>query len=263
MGKSISKNPEVERRRTVIRMKLICVGLIIILSSANSGMAQNSSLEFWPETDIWYKLNSSWRLSSFISITKYNESKERDLNIYVQGDYAWGKTKHTIYKRLVDQNKESKLKAWMVRSGFMEGWSLGKPAGEYKEDLLFAEIHKRIPLMEGILLSQRFRVDFRRVGTDPTYSYRFRYRIMIEKEYQAGRSSIVPYVNAELYWDSKYSSTSRVRLVGGATESRGKRFAYEANLTYQYDVHYNTANLYAINIILHVFFEKQNSGDHK
>ena len=111
------------------------------------------------------------------------------------------------------------------------------------------------------MFSQRFRVDFRWLGEDPTYSYRFRYRIMLEKDYQAGSSSIVPYANAELYWDSRYSATSRVRLVGGATIAWGARFAYEGNLTYQYDVHYSTANLYAINIILHVFFEKKQSAN--
>ena len=31
------------------------------------------------------------------------------------------------------------MKAWMVRGGFMEGWSLGENAGEYTEDMLFAE----------------------------------------------------------------------------------------------------------------------------
>jgi len=188
-----------------VNIKLICIGLFACLSSVNTSMAQNSSLEFWPETDIWYQLSPSWRLSSFISITKYNESKEQDLNIYVQGDYAWGKTKRTIHKRLVDQNRASQLKAWLVRSGFMEGWSLGEYAGEYKEDLLFAEIHKRIPLRGGVLLSQRFRVESRWLGQGQTYSGRYRYRIMIEKEYHAGPSSIVPYVNAELYWDSRYS----------------------------------------------------------
>lgn len=109
----------------------------------------------------------------------------------------------------------------MVRGGIMGGWSLGEYAGDYKEDLLFAEIHRRLPLKGGVLFSQRFRVDFRFLGDDPTYSYRFRYRIMVEKDYQAGRSSIVPYTNAELYWDSRYSATSRVRLVGGATISWG------------------------------------------
>jgi len=35
------------------------------------------------------------------------------------------------------------------------------------------------------------------------------------------------------------------------------RFAIEGNLTYQYDVHYNTENLYALNLILLVYFESK------
>ncbi len=245
-----------------VNVRLICLELLISLGSANTCLAQNSSLEFWPETDIWYRLNPSWRLSSFISITKYNESKERDLNIYVQADYAWGKSKHSFYSRLMDQNKAQQLKAWMVRSGFMEGWSLGEYAGDYKEDLLFAEIHKRLPLKGRVLLSQRFRIDFRWLGRGSHLLLPVSVSYQVEKDYQAGRSSIVPYTSAELYWDSRYSATSRLRLVGGATIAWGSRFAYEGNLTYQYDVHYSTANLYAINIILHVFFEKKQSGNY-
>jgi len=75
-------------------IRLICVSLFFSLNAADSCIAQNSSLEFWPESDIWYRLNPSWRLSSFIPITKYYESKNRDLNIYLQADHAWGKTKH-------------------------------------------------------------------------------------------------------------------------------------------------------------------------
>jgi hypothetical protein len=86
---------------------------------------------------------------------------------------------------------------------------------------------------------------------------------MIEKEYKAGRSSIVPYVNAEAFWDSRYLTISRVRLIGGATIVWGSRFAWEGNLTYQYDAHYNTANLYALNFILHVFFEAKHAKGHE
>ncbi len=229
--------------------------LMMSLSLTHTGIAQNSSFEFWPETDIWYRLTPSWRLSAFIPITKYNESKYRDLNIYLHADYAWGKPKHPFYARLMDDNRAQKMKGWMVRGGFMEGWSLGENAGEYTEDMLFAEIHKRVPLKGEILLSQRFRTDLRWVGNDATFSYRFRYRIMVEKEYTAGRSSIIPYVNAEPYWDSRYSTVNRIRLIGGATVAWGPRLAYEANITYQYDSHYDTTNLYAFNIILHVYFE--------
>jgi hypothetical protein len=134
---------------------------------------------------------------------------------------------------------------------------LGENAGAYREHMLFAEIHKRIPLRGDFLLSQRFRTDFRWLGEESNFSYRFRYRIMLEKEYRVGKSSIVPYINIEPYWDSRYSKISRTRVIGGSTISWGPLFAYEANLTYQYDETYATHNLFAFNVILHVFFESK------
>lgn len=221
-----------------------------------SGFAQNSSIEFWPETDIWYRLNPSWRLSAFIPITKYNESKNRDLNIYLHIDYAWGHTKHIIHRRLVDQEKEQIMKIWMVRGGFMEGRSLGENKGNYIEDMLFAEIHRRIPIQGDFLLSHRFRFDTRWLGQDNDFSYRLRYRLMVEKEYKSGNYSIVPYLNIEPYWDSRYSKITKTRAIGGVTTNWGSKFALEGNVTYQYDETYDTENLYALNIILHIFFER-------
>jgi len=237
--------------------RLICLVFFVSLITSTTCVAQRSSLEFWPETDIWYRLSPSWRLSAFIPITKYNESKDRDLNIYLHADYAWGMTKHLITRRLVDENREQQMKMWMVRGLYMKGWSLGENSGSYAEDMVFAEIHRRIPLKGNFLISQRIRNDFRWLGQDSKFSYRFRYRIMLEKEFQAGKSSIVPYVNAEPYWDSRYSEFNRVRAIGGATVSLGPRLAYEANVTYQHDTHYDTVNMWALNIILHVFFERK------
>lgn len=235
------------------------MGLFFCIGFIQIGRAQNASLEFWPETDIWYRLSPSWRLSTFVPITKYNESTFRDLNIYLQADFAWGKTRHSIVSRLMDDNKVQLMKAFLMRGGYMKGWSLGENEGNYTEDMLFGEFHKRIPLNGEYLLSQRFRTDLRWVGEEPVFSYRFRYRIMIEKEYPAGRASIVPYVNAEPYWDSRYSTISRIRLIGGTTLSWGPRLAYEGNITYQHDEHYNSANMYALNVILHVFFETRHA----
>jgi hypothetical protein len=233
--------------------------LITSICSTNFSLAQNSSFEFWPETDIWYKLNPNWRLTAFIPITKYNESKNRDLNIYLQADYSWGKTKHLLNMRLFDGIKAQEIKGWMTRGGYMKGWSLGDNAEAYSEDMLFAEIHRRVPLKGKILLTSRIRTDLRWLGDNSDFSYRFRFRLMAEKEFKAGRSSIVPYINAEPFWDSRYLEISRVRLIGGGTIAWGSRFAYEANLTYQYDENYSTANLYALNLILHVYFERKHT----
>ena len=237
-------------------LRLVCLVLFMNLGAQHSCVAQNSSLEFWPETDIWYRLNPSWRLSAFVPITKYSESYSRDLNVYLHVDYAWGHTKQPIFRRMVDQEREQIMKAWMVRGGVMKGWGIGQNAGDYTEDMVFAEVHRRIPLNGNILLSHRFRTDTRWLGDDNDFSYRFRYRLMLEKEFKTGKSSIVPYLNLEPYWDSRYSKVVKTRLIGGATFSKGSRFALEGNLTYQYDETYATENLYAVNIILHFFFEK-------
>jgi hypothetical protein len=239
------------------KLSLRLFSLLLFFCTSKISIAQESSFEFWPETDIWYRLSPSWRFSTFIPITKYHESQYRDLNIYLQVDYSWGNTKRTIYKRLVDENREQKMKAWMVRGFFMEGWSIGKNEGAYREHMLFAEIHKRIPLRGDFLLSQRIRTDFRWLGDDSNFSYRYRYRIMLEKEIKVGKSSFVPYINVEPYWDSRYSEFTKIRAIGGTTISLGPMLAYEANLTYQYDETYDTPNLFALNVILHVFFESK------
>jgi Protein of unknown function (DUF2490) len=151
------------------------------------------------------------------------------------------------------------MKAWLARVGFMEGWSLQDHGESYTEDMVYPEIHKRIPLKGNILMSHRFRTDFRWVGQVPEFSYRFRYRIMVEKEFAAANSSIVPFINAEPFWDSRYSTFNRIRIIGGTTVSWGPRIALEGNFTYQYDSRSSIQNVYAINIILHVFFESRRS----
>ena len=63
----------------------------------------------------------------------------------------------------------------------------------------------------------RLRTDLRWLGDAHEFSTRLRYRLMVEKEYGVGRTSIVPYVNVEPYYDSRYDIVNRVRLIGGAT----------------------------------------------
>lgn len=242
-------------------IRLFCFIFFISLCSIIKCNAQNSSIELWPETDIWYRLNPSWRLSSYIAVTKYYESKTRDLNITFQADYSWGHTENPFIGRLQDEKRAQTVKVWMVRSGFMEGQSLSDKGENYSEDMAFAEIHKRIPIKGESLLSMRFRTDYRWLGdSSPEFSYRLRYRVMYEKEYQAGKSSIVPYLSAEPFWDSRYEKINRIRLIGGATIARGHIFAFESNVTYQYDAESTIENIYALNIIMHVFFERRSKS---
>jgi hypothetical protein len=106
----------------------------------------------------------------------------------------------------------------------------------------------------GILVSNRIRTDLRFLGEAEDFSWRFRYRLMAEKEVTALGTSLVPYASAEAYYDSRVSAINRIRAIGGVTVSLIRQVAVETNLTYQFDPRSSALDLAALNTILHVYF---------
>jgi hypothetical protein len=237
------------------QMKLACIVLIAWFLTATTVYAQKTTFELWPETDVWYKITPDFRLSSFAAITRYLESDTRDFNLAFQADYSFGYSKRFFFTKMADQNRAQALKVWMARGGYMGGWSFYDQSESYTEDMLFAELHRRVLLKRLVLLSNRLRFDNRWVGQDPTFSYRFRYRVMVEKEFLKNKTSLIPYISVEPFWDSRYDSFNRVRIIGGTTVSWRSRYSLEGNITYQYDSKLSSTNTVAFNTIFHLYFE--------
>ncbi len=236
-------------------LRIVCLTLMVCFVTT-AAAAEEMSREFWPETDLWLRLSPAWRLSSFIALSNNVETHYREGSMILQADYGWGK-KTLLYKtRLLDEGRaQGKMNTFLLRSGYLNGQSLDDRGEAYRENTMLLELHARTPVKRGVLLSNRLRADLRWLGDDAEFSYRLRYRLMLEKEILAGGTSIVPYVNVEPYYDSRYEVVNRVRLIGGATVAWSQRFALEGNVTYQHDTRSSVTNLYALNVILHVFFE--------
>ncbi|MDX8337899.1 DUF2490 domain-containing protein [Draconibacterium sp. IB214405] len=243
-------------RYSIIKiLRTFSLFLLIWFSSWIDISAQNYHYEFWPEADIWYKITPGFRVSSIAAITKYLESNTRDLNVMLQADQSFGKAKRFFFTRLVDQNQPEVLKSWLVRGGYGAGWSLYDKYESYSEDMIFTELHRRIVLKHLILFSQRIRFDNRWLGQDHEYSYRFRFRAMFEREIKLEKTSIVPYISIEPFYDSRFKSFNRVRSTGGATISLNHRFDLEGTIVHQYDSNASSPNVLAFNAILHIYFE--------
>jgi hypothetical protein len=236
-------------------MRLLCLAFAVWLV-ATAAAAEEMSREFWPETDLWLRLSPAWRLSSFIALSNNIETKYREGSLILQADYGWGK-KTLLYKtRMLDEARaQNKMNTLLLRSGYLSGRSLDDGGETYRENTMLLEGHARTPIKRGVLLSNRLRADLRWLGEAPEFSYRLRYRLMVEREIVAGGVSIVPYANVEPYYDSRYEVVNRVRLIGGATVSWSSRFALEGDITYQHDTRSSVTNLYALNVILHLYFE--------
>jgi hypothetical protein len=228
--------------------------LLIWLVAAGIAGADPPQKEVWPEIDTWLRLSPAWRLSLFVPISKNLETYYREGNLILQSDYSWGESNRT--RRLIDESRAQAMDVWLLRGGYLGGKSLDDQGAAYTEYAAFAELHLRLPLKGGVLLSHRLRSDLRWLGEgDAEFSTRLRYRLQAEKEFTAGRGSIVPYVSVEPYYDSRYETVNRVRLITGASVAWSRRTAIETNVTYQYDSRSSTKELFALNVILHVFFD--------
>jgi Protein of unknown function (DUF2490) len=238
------------------RLRLICLALIVCLGGATTAAGLDEpSKEFWPEIDTWLRLTPAWRLSMFVPISKNIETAYREGNLILQADYAVGKMKHAEKRRLVDESRAMEMKRFLFRGGYLGGMSLDDHGVAYKEYAALFELHIRTPFKGRILLSGRLRTDLRWLGDNHEFSTRVRYRLMLEKEFPVRSISIIPYVSAEPYYDSRYATVNRVRLIGGSTVVLFSHLALETNITYQYDSRSSVKEIYALNIILHLSFE--------
>jgi len=229
--------------------------LLLYISILNSGFAQDSSKELWPELDVWYKLTPSWRASVLIPISRNIETNYREGSFVCQMDYSWGKPKRIIFMRMLNEEEAERIKNKMIRGGYLTGVSLDDKGQTYSENTAFTEFHYRIPVKGSFLITHRLRADLRWMGNENEFSQRYRYRFMIEKELKAKKVSFVPYINAETFYDSRFNTINRFRGIAGTSVSWSNRFAIESNFTYQYDSKSSVTNLYATNLILHIYFQ--------
>lgn len=251
------KNYHAMNRR--LRLQIMILTGLLATGFYGHCIAQETSTEVWPEVDVWYKVSPSWRFSAFIPFSQNLETNYREGSFLIQGDYSWGKPRRIIFMRLLDAQAAEQLKNMMFRFGYSLGKSLDDDGEAYSEKTAILEQHLRIPTKGNFLVTHRFRADLRWLGADYDFSQRYRYRIMIEKEYKAKKVSFVPYSNAEAYYDSRYNTVNRFRLIAGSSVSWSQRYAFEANYTYQHDTRSSVTNLHALNLIAHFYFQSKST----
>jgi hypothetical protein len=115
------------------------------------------------------------------------------------------------------------------------------------------EAPPRYPLKGGVLVSNRGRVDARFI--DGEYSWRFRSRLSVEKEFSIGSVRMNPYVRGELFYDSRFDKWSRTEWIGGAAFPLNRRVELEGYLDYQHDTGGDhNRQVYAIGTVLNLYF---------
>ena len=140
--------------------------------------AQTQSLQGWPEVDTYLKLNSDVRVSFFAATTRENR-QGTDAEIGPNIDFYF-KPLVKLKKITVFELDPSKSRLLMFRAGYRYMPSTNGPT----EHRGLLEATARYPLLSGVLLSDRNRLDLRSI--DGELAWRYRNRLTAERTLSLG-----------------------------------------------------------------------------
>ena len=220
--------------------------LVFALLMALRGTARAQTVQLWPEVSAFIKMTDSTRL--YLLATTVKEDSETtsgefgpNLDIYVR---PIGTRKYWAGFRL-DESKNRKL---LVRIGYRYLHNAGDDPEENRGVL---EVTPRFPLVRGVLVSNRNRIDFRFIEGE--YSWRYRNRLSLEREVSIGRLRVNPYARAEAFYDSRVHAWSRTEFVAGASFP-GNWWELEGYYDYQHDTGSGfSRNVHAIGAVLNIY----------
>jgi hypothetical protein len=205
---------------------IIWAVLVIFLFGVS---AQAQSNQLWPEISTFVKLNPQMRFY-FLATTVKENSGSTEGEFGPNFDfYLKPLRKRTALTWL--PLDESKNRLLMVRIGYHYIYPYSGDASSEHRGVL--EVTGRYPLVFGVLVSDRNRLDLRSIGGE--FSWRYRNRLTVEKEFSMGRFKFSPYARGEIYYDSRFDKWSRNALIAGSTFPITRHFELEGYLEHQND----------------------------
>jgi len=200
---------------------------LFIVSSGISAHAQ--SKQVWPESSTYIKMNDRMRLYLLMTTVK-EEQDSTEAEIGPNFDFFLPTLKHARKWSLFPLD-ESRNQFLVLRIGYRYIFPFTEEGSNEHRGVL--ELTARHPLVRGVLVSDRNRLDIRSI--EGAKSWRYRNRLTIEKEFSMGHFRFSPYVRGEIYYDSRYDSVSRTALIGGSTFPLTRHFEFEWYFEHQND----------------------------
>lgn len=198
-----------------------------LISTAFASPLTAQSLQNWPEVDTYLRLSSNVRLSFYAAFTRENaaaSSAEIGPNIDFFLKPLVKLKRITVFQ--LDQSKDRPL---TLRLGYRY---MPSTDGTIEHRGL-AEATGRFPLVRGVLLSDRNRVDFRDLNGQ--FVWRYRNRLSAERTVAIRGYHFTPYLRAEAFYDGESTKWSRTALTVGSTFPIGKHIELECYYEHQND----------------------------
>jgi hypothetical protein len=188
-----------------------------------------SDTELWPELSAFVQLNDRARVYLDASASANKESNTQSLDASAFVDLSI----QPIFRGNLRTEDWQRSRYLWARMGYTRVFKVEQGTREVVEDRGVLAIYGRAPLPADVWLEVRTRADLRWIGD--AYSTRYRLRLDASREFNWFEHTVVPYANAEAFYDTRYDGWARTLYQAGAELTLSKRFRVELYLARQVD----------------------------
>ncbi len=228
-----------------LSVRFLILPAIFFIQSIDS--FSQTSYEFWPEVNGFIQLNDRLRLYLVSAYAKGKESDIETIDFAANIDVSLKPIFGRDYRR---EDWQRSRYLW-VRLGFDY---VSKQVSDEKstpELRGMINIYGKVQFPADIWLESRMRADLRWIGDE--YSTRYRLRAEATRELSVLDHSVVPYLNCEVFYDTRYSDFSRLLIMAGTEFTVSKNFRFELYLAPQLDYYPSRTNLLALGAVAKIY----------
>ena len=204
--------------------------------------------EFWPELNLFKKLNPTTRLYFVAANTKGKESEFRTVDLAGFVDLTLGPQ---LPHRRQKQDWQTKKYLW-VRIGYDYIFKAEERTRTAPEHRGIVAVYGRVHLPGAILVEGRTRADLRWIEGD--YSTRYRLRGEVNRDFTVLDHVVTPYFQAEYFYDTRYDGWSRDLYQMGAEIVVTGHFRVEPSVVRQIDHLPSPSGLYAFAVVARWYY---------
>lgn len=225
------------------RIFLALATFAILLEPAR---AEDHHDELVPELNVFIKLNQQIRLFLLGDITDKLSPGATEGEIGAHLDI----TLKPILRRALREGNWERDRFFWVRAGYVVSHEFEDDGSTTQTILL--ETTGRLELPWEIWLVNRARVDFRDIAGDR--SQRYRLRVGIEREFKVRGVVMVPYVQAETFYDTRFDTWNRQLYQAGVEIELNKHWRIEPYVARQNDSRSASGNVNRFGLVLKAYF---------
>ena len=228
--------------------RALALAASLLLAAAAPAGAGDTQLEFVPEINAYLKLTDTTRLFLLGTLTENLSEGATDGELGAHLDI----TLAPIFRpRLRQANWERDRYLW-IRLGYQLLGNLDDRDGGVTEHRGIVEATGRVPLPWDVWLANRMRVELRDLDGD--FSTRFRFRLGIERQFVVAGRTVVPYAQAEVFYDTRFGAWNRQRYQAGVEIELTEHVRIEPYYARQEDQRSSPAHLDQIGFVLKFYY---------